>query len=94
MMDGWDATLYVNGPGSNSFVLLDGSIDTSPEAGPKFPLMYHAVPKGTPYSWSNREWFAGSFQWYAASTYTRCCVPGATSSTGWGLKFYEDARTG
>ena len=92
MMKGWDPTLYVNGPGSQSFVLENGDIGTSPPAGPTFPLMYHAVPKGTPYSWANRMWFAGTFQWYAGSNYTRCCVPGETSSNGWGLKFYEDSR--
>jgi GH43 family beta-xylosidase len=92
MMKGWDATLYVNGPGSHSFVLLNGDIGTSPPSGKAFPLMYHAVPKGTAYSWAARTWYAGSFEWYAASIYTRCCVPGATSDSGWGLKYYEDVR--
>ncbi len=90
MMRGWDPTLYVDGPGSHSFVLENGDINTSPPAGTVFPLYYHAVPKGTPYSWANREWFNGGFQWYAGAVYTRCCVPGTTSDSGWGLKFYED----
>ena len=55
-----------------------------------FPLMYHAVPKGTPYSWENRMWFSGAFRWWGNATYTRQNVPGANSDTGFGLKFYED----
>jgi GH43 family beta-xylosidase len=89
MMKGWDPTLYVDGPGSHSFVLLNGDINTSPPAGPRFPLMFTAVPKGTPYSWSARYWFSGSFCWWGSTTYTRANVPGATSDTGWGLKFFE-----
>lgn len=52
MMRGWDPTLYVDGPGHHSFVLLNGDIATSPPAGPTFPLMFHAVAKGTAYSWT------------------------------------------
>ncbi|QQQ79413.1 glycoside hydrolase family 43 protein [Saccharothrix sp. 6-C] len=89
MMTGWDPTLYVNGPGHHSFVLLDGDIATSPPAGPRFPLMYHAVPKGTPYHWDNRYWYTGTFAWWGNTTYRRANVPGATSDTGWGLKFFE-----
>jgi hypothetical protein len=51
--------------------------------------MFTAVPKGTPYSWSARYWFTGSFCWWGSTTYTRANVPGATSNTGWGLKFFE-----
>ncbi|MDR7275259.1 glycoside hydrolase family 43 protein [Catenuloplanes atrovinosus] len=89
MMAGWDPTLHVDGPGHHSFVLLNGDINTSPPAGPQFPLMFHAVPKGTPYSWANRYWYTGTFQWWGNTTYTRANVPGATSDTGWALKFYE-----
>ncbi|WP_211222327.1 family 43 glycosylhydrolase [Actinokineospora enzanensis] len=89
IMDGWDPTLYVNGPGSHSFVLEKGDIDTSPPAGPMFPMMYHAVPKGTPYSWANRLWHTGTFCWWGDSTYSRQNVPGANSDTGWGLKYFE-----
>jgi GH43 family beta-xylosidase len=89
MMSGWDPTLYVNGPGHHSFVLLDGDIATSPPAGTKFPLMFHAVPKGTSYSWGNRSWYTGSFCWWGNITYSRAHVPGATSDTGWSLKFFE-----
>lgn len=86
MMSGWDATLYYDGPGHHSFVLLYGDIDTSPPAGPTFPLMYHAVPKGTEYNWGNRHWVAGSFAWWGDSTYCRFST---TCNTGWGLKYFE-----
>ncbi|MFD6027690.1 glycoside hydrolase family 43 protein [Streptomyces griseoluteus] len=89
MMAGWDPTLYVNGPGHHTFVLLNGDIATSPPAGPRFPLMFHAVPKGTPYSWDNRYWYTGSFAWWGDTTYRRANVPGPASDTGWGLKFFE-----
>ncbi|MFF9690412.1 glycoside hydrolase family 43 protein [Streptomyces sp. NPDC014623] len=89
MMSGWDPTLYVDGPGHHSFVLLDGDIGTSPPAGPRFPLMFHAVAKGTPYSWANRHWYTGTFSWWGDITYSRANVPGAGTSTGWSLKFFE-----
>jgi GH43 family beta-xylosidase len=89
MMAGWDPTLSVNGPGHHSFVLLYGDIATSPPAGPRFPLMFHAVPKGTPYSWENRYWYTGSFCWWGDTTYRRANVPGSNTDTGWGLKFFE-----
>jgi GH43 family beta-xylosidase len=89
MMAGWDPTLYANGPGHHSFVLLNGDINTSPPAGASFPLMYHAVPKGTPYAWANRYWYTGTFMWWGNSTYRRANVPGATTDTGFSLKFFE-----
>ncbi|GAB3937382.1 glycoside hydrolase family 43 protein [Micromonospora vulcania] len=89
MMAGWDATLHVNGPGHHSFVLLNGDIATSPPAGPRFPLMFHAVPKGTPYSWANRYWYTGTFCWWGNTTYRRANVPGPTTDTGFSIKFFE-----
>ncbi len=89
MMKGWDPTLYVDGPGSNTFVLPNGDISNSPPSVNKFPIMFHAVPKGTPYSWSNRVWYTGSAVWWGSTTYHRANVPGATTDTGWGLKFFE-----
>jgi GH43 family beta-xylosidase len=89
MMNGWDPTLYVNGPGHHTFVLLDGDIATSPPAGPTFPLMFHAVPKGTPYTWENRYWYTGTFCWWGNITYSRANVPGDNTNTGWSLKFFE-----
>jgi GH43 family beta-xylosidase len=89
MMAGWDPTLTVDGPGHHTFVLLHGDIATSPPAGPRFPLMFHAVPKGTPYSWANRFWHTGTFAWWGNTTYSRANVPGATADTGWSLKFFE-----
>ncbi|MGC5038613.1 glycoside hydrolase family 43 protein [Streptomyces sp. DT190] len=89
MMSGWDPTLHVDGPGHHTFVLLDGDINTSPPAGPRFPLMFHAVPKGTPYAWENRYWYTGTFTWWGNTTYSRANVPGANTNTGWSLKFFE-----
>jgi GH43 family beta-xylosidase len=89
MMPGWDPTLYVNGPGHHTFVLLNGDINTSPPAGPRFPSMFHAVPKGTPYTWGNRFWYTGTFAWWGNTTYSRANVPGANTNTGWSLKFFE-----
>ena len=89
MMPGWDPTVSVNGPGHHSFVLLNGDIATSPPAGPRFPLMFHAVPKGTPYAWANRFWYTGTFAWWGNTTYSRANVPGPAADTGWSLKFFE-----
>ncbi|GGK73306.1 glycoside hydrolase family 43 protein [Mangrovihabitans endophyticus] len=89
MMSGWDATLAVNGPGSNTFVLVQGDIANSPPSGNRFATMYHAVPKGTPYSWSARYWYIGSAVWWGNTTYRRANVPGDTTNAGYGLKFFE-----
>jgi GH43 family beta-xylosidase len=89
MMAGWDPALTVDGPGHPSFALLNGDIATSPPAGPRFPLMFHAVPKGTPYEWANRSWYTGTFCWWGSTTYRRAGVPGAATDTGWSLKFFE-----
>jgi GH43 family beta-xylosidase len=89
MMPGWDPTLHVDGPGHHSFVLLHGDINTSPPAGPSFPLVFHAVGKGTPYHWSNRHWYTGTFAWWGNTTYSRANVPGPHNDTGWSLKFFE-----
>jgi GH43 family beta-xylosidase len=89
MMNGWDPTLYVNGPGHHSFVLLNGDIGTSPPAGPTFPLMFHAVPKNVNYKWENRLWYHGSFTWRGNITYGRQNVPGDSNNTGWSLKLFE-----
>jgi GH43 family beta-xylosidase len=89
MMAGWDATLSVDGPGSNSFVLTNGDIAQSPPSGNRFPTMYHAVAKGTPYSWSARYWYIGSAVWWSNTTYRRANVPGDTTNVGYSLKFFE-----
>jgi GH43 family beta-xylosidase len=89
MMAGWDPTLYVDGPGSNSFVLTNGDIGRSPPSGNRFPTMYHAVAKGTPYSWSARYWYTGSAVWWSKTTYRRADVPGNTADVGYSLKFFE-----
>ncbi|WP_240741210.1 glycoside hydrolase family 43 protein [Deinococcus sp. Arct2-2] len=89
LMSGWDPTLNVNGPGHHSFVLLNGDIGTSPPSGSNFPMMYHAVPKGTTYSWGNRIWYSGSFTWWGNTTYSRSCCNGPNTETGWSLKFFE-----
>lgn len=78
-----------NGPGHHSFVRLNGDIATSPPAGPRFPLMFHAAPEGTPYSWANRYWHTGTFCWWGNTTYHRANVPGPTADTGFSIKFLE-----
>lgn len=88
-MDGWDATLYVDGPGHHTFALTDGETQNSPGGSSKIGFMYHAVPKGTDYSWSAREWFAGTFVWWSLTTYSRANVPGDTSNQGYSFKFFE-----
>ncbi|MGB3441098.1 MAG: glycoside hydrolase family 43 protein [Actinophytocola sp.] len=89
MMAGWDPTLYVDGPGHHTFVLLNGDIGTSPPPGANFPSMFHAVAKGTPYTWENRHWYTGSFLWWGNIAYSRANVPGPNVDTGWSLKFFE-----
>jgi GH43 family beta-xylosidase len=87
LMKGWDPTLYAKGVGHHSFVLLNGDPNTSPPAGPTFPLAYHGVPKSDNPSdfWGDRYWYSGTFQWWGNITYPR----GSDSNTGWSLKFYE-----
>ncbi|WNG15890.1 glycoside hydrolase family 43 protein [Cystobacter fuscus] len=87
LMAGWDPTLYAKGVGHHSFVLLNGDPNTSPPAGPTFPLAYHGVNKNEYPSdfWGARYWYSGSFQWWGNITYTR----GTDRNTGWSLKFYE-----
>ncbi|MFI5935296.1 glycoside hydrolase family 43 protein [Actinoplanes sp. NPDC051494] len=89
MMAGWDPTRTVNGPGHHTFVLLNGDINTSPPAGARFPLMFHAVPVGTEYTWANRSWYTGTFSWWPTVTYRRANVPGAPTDTGYSIKFFE-----
>ncbi|MEV0132560.1 hypothetical protein AB0H83_29370 [Dactylosporangium sp. NPDC050688] len=77
-------------PGREIVFALDrGDIAAGPPSGNRFPTMYHAVAKGTPYSWPNRYWYIGSAVWWGGVTYRRANVPGATTDTGFGLKFFE-----
>jgi GH43 family beta-xylosidase len=89
MMSGWHPTTTVDGPGQNTFVLDHGDVAKSPPSGNRFPTMYHAVAKGTPYSWSARYWYTGTAVWWGGTTYRRANVPGATTDTGFSLKFFE-----
>ncbi|WSG36935.1 family 43 glycosylhydrolase [Dactylosporangium sp. NBC_01737] len=89
MMSGWDPTLQVDGPGHHTFVLERGDIAASPPSGRRFPTMFHAVAKGTPYAWSNRYWYTGTAVWWSNTTYRRANVPGATTDVGYSLKFFE-----
>lgn len=89
MMTGWTPTVAVDGPGQNTFVLDHGDIATSPPSGNRFPIMYHAVAKGTPYSWSARYWYTGTAVWWSKTTYRRANVPGPTTDSGYSLKFFE-----
>lgn len=89
MMDGWHPTLYVDGPGHHTFVLPRGDVAAGPPAGPRFPTMFHAVQKGTPYSWANRYWYTGTAVWWGSTTYRRANVPGSPTDVGFSLKFFE-----
>ncbi|KAK0652571.1 putative alpha-N-arabinofuranosidase 2 [Cercophora newfieldiana] len=89
MMEGWDATLAVDGPGHHTFALVDGEVHKSPGGKEHIEFMFHAVDKGTPYRWENRGWYAGSFVWWGATTYRRANVPGENSNTGYSFKFFE-----
>lgn len=89
MMDGWETTKEVNGPGHHTFVLPAGDIAGKGEPETDYPFMYHAVPKGTKYGWENRERFAGSFRWVEGISYSRENVPGDNENVGWSLRFSE-----
>lgn len=89
MMDGWDETLYVDGPGHHTFALADGDVGKSPGGTNHIPFMFHAVEKGTPYSWGARGWFTGSFVWWSETTYRRANVPGDSTNKGYSFKFFE-----
>ncbi|GKT85692.1 putative alpha-N-arabinofuranosidase 2 [Colletotrichum tofieldiae] len=89
MMSGWDATLYIDGPGHHTFALVDGEVNKSPGGTNHIPFMFHGVEKGTPYSWEARSWFTGSFVWWSKTTYSRRNVPGDTSNVGYSFKFFE-----
>ena len=43
--------------------------------------MFHGVPKGVNYAWTNRLWYRGSFCWWGTITYSRQNVPGANTDT-------------
>ncbi|KAM7201203.1 glycoside hydrolase family 43 protein [Naviculisporaceae sp. PSN 640] len=90
MMNGWDATLWINGPGHHTFVLEDGEVEKSPGGTNHIPFIFHGVEKGIEYSWGNRAWYSGSFVWWGETTYRRANVPGDTTNTGFGFKFFED----
>jgi hypothetical protein len=45
-MKGWDETVFTNGPGSISFVLVNGDIGTSPPAGPALSPDVHGRAEG------------------------------------------------
>lgn len=89
MMKGWDATLDVDGPGHHSFDMPNGDIKDSPGGTSHIGFSYHAVPKGTPYSWGNRDVYAGTFVWWSKTTYSRKNVPGANNDEGYSFKFFE-----
>lgn len=89
MMKGWDATLYIDGPGHHAFALVNGDVNQSPGGTNHIPFMFHGVEKGTPYSWENRAWFTGSFVWWSKTTYSRMNVPGDPNDTGYSFKFFE-----
>ncbi|CZS89811.1 uncharacterized protein RCO7_02426 [Rhynchosporium graminicola] len=89
MMSGWDATLYIDGPGHHTFALVDGDINKSPGGTSTIPFVFHGVQKGTQYSWENRAWFTGSFVWWSKTKYSRKNVPGDNVNEGYSFKFFE-----
>ncbi|KAF9870197.1 secreted hydrolase [Colletotrichum karsti] len=89
MMNGWDETLYIDGPGHHTFALPDGDVNKSPGGTNHIPFVFHGVEKGTEYNWGNRAWFTGSYVWWSNTAYTRQNVPGDTSNTGFSFKFFE-----
>ncbi|MEV6165981.1 glycoside hydrolase family 43 protein [Streptomyces sp. NPDC052052] len=89
MMSGWSTTKKVDGPGHHTFVLANGDATAGPPSGKRFPIMFHAVAKGTPYSWSHRYWYTGTAVWWGKTTYRRANVPGATKDVGYSLKYFE-----
>ncbi|KAL8358961.1 hypothetical protein RB601_008165 [Gaeumannomyces tritici] len=92
MMQGWDATLQVDGPGHHTWVLDGGVVGngTIPNSGNRKEFVFHGVPKGTPYSWDNRQWFTGSYVWWGPQiAYSRANVPGDNVNKGWSFKFFE-----
>lgn len=89
MMPGWDATLYIDGPGHHTFAMPDGDVNQSPGGTNWIPFVYHAVDKGTEYSWNNRNWYSGNFVWWSKTVYSRKNSPGAASDTGFSFKFFE-----
>ncbi|PKS11754.1 hypothetical protein jhhlp_001743 [Lomentospora prolificans] len=91
MMEGWDTTTKVNGPGHHTFAIPGGELDGLSTSNTDHPFMFHAVPKGTEYSWSNREWFSGSFRWVPDVRYSRANVPGDNENVGWSLMFSEES---
>ncbi|RST20363.1 hydrolase, partial [Streptomyces sp. WAC04770] len=89
MMSGWTPTVNVDGPGHQTFILPQGDVNEGPPSGNRFPTLYHAVAKGTPYTWSNRHWYSGTAVWWGSTTYRRANVPGSTTDVGHSLKFFE-----
>lgn len=91
MMTGWDATLYIDGPGHHTFMLTNGDLSQSPGGVAHIPFVFHGVQKGTDYSWANRAWFSGTYVWWSDATYHRSGVPGDENNTGFSFKFFEDS---
>ncbi|MEU0549878.1 FG-GAP-like repeat-containing protein [Micromonospora sp. NPDC005979] len=90
MMSGYRATRNVNGPGHNSFALLDSNPANGGTAGSRIPFVYHGVPEGMTYKWENRVWYEGAFTWWKTISYARQNVPGANVDTGYSLGMIED----
>ncbi|KAL3417769.1 secreted hydrolase [Phlyctema vagabunda] len=89
MMNGWDATLYINGPGHHTFALVDGAVNKSPGGTNHIPFVFHGVEKGIEYNWENRSWFTGTFVWWSNTAYSRNNVPGDSTNVGYSFKFFE-----
>ncbi|KAI1861559.1 hypothetical protein JX265_009526 [Neoarthrinium moseri] len=89
MMAGWDATLFINGPGHHTFALSNSDINQSPRGVKHVPFVFHGVEKGTVYNWANRAWFTGSFVWWSGTNYHQANVPVDNNNSGFSFKIFE-----
>lgn len=97
LMQGWDATLWIDGPGHHTFALPDGNIYEAPDGVDHYPFVFHGVSKeevaNGGYSWGKRSLYTGTYVWWSDTTYSRkgcfgCDEP--LSDEGFSFKFFED----
>lgn len=88
MMSGWSATKTIDGPGHHTFQLENGDPQKSPGGTNKIPFVFHGVPKGTEYKWSNRGWYTGSYVWWSNTKYRRG-GSNAAEDTGYSFRYFE-----
>lgn len=90
MMKGWDTTLHINGPGHHSFGLPNGRVVDSPSDSNRHGFLFHGVPKGTKYGWSERRVYTGQYVWWPHTTYHRGgSTPKPHDDKGYSIKYFE-----